>query len=261
MQSNTYNVTIFLLVTTFLIMLMGVFIMSMIFLHRRKQLSYQTKIKEIEENFEKTLLTAQLEIQEQTFNHISREIHDNIGLSLTLAKLYLHTLPNGEIAKDSDKIIRAIELIGKSITELTDISQSLNADLIIQHGILRALEDEIGRIKKAGLFEFHYEIVGTPVYMDSHKELIIFRILQESFNNILKHAKAENVKLKVAYSHENICISISDDGRGFDKVIAENKRQSGLKNMMNRAQSLNGKMVMDSKIDYGTTLIFEIPYA
>lgn len=239
---------------------MGAFIISISFIHRRRQIKHIEKLNDLKGTYEKSLLTSQLEIQEQTFMHISREIHDNIGLSLTLAKLYLHTIPENEVLKNSEKLQRAIDLIGKSITELTNISQSLNAELIIQHGILRALEDELERIRKAGIFDLYYEVIGTPVYLDSNKELIIFRILQESLNNILKHAMPDKVYLKIIYLKDNLAISIIDNGRGFDVVSAENKKQSGLKNMNKRTQSLNGTMSVNSKIGGGTTLNFTIPY-
>src|SRR5947207_2167764 len=92
MQNNSYDITALLLITTFLIMLMAVFILFIIFIYRKKQITFQEKINAIEANYEKNLLKSKLEIQEQTFQHISREIHDNITLSLTLAKLHLHTI-------------------------------------------------------------------------------------------------------------------------------------------------------------------------
>lgn len=71
---------------------MAAFIFFILFLHRKRQIAYFQKINEIEVNYEKNLLKTKLEIQEQTFQHISGEIHDNISLSLTLAKLNLNTI-------------------------------------------------------------------------------------------------------------------------------------------------------------------------
>jgi len=178
MQNTTHDITVFLLITTFLIMLMGVFILTILFVHRRKQIIYQEKLKEIEANYEKNLLQTQLEIQEQTFQNISREIHDNISLSLTLAKLYLHTVDWNEKERSCHKIESSIGLLTKSITELRNISQGLNADIIFQQGLLKAIDDEMQRIRQTGLFIVEYELTGTPVYFDNEKELIIFRINQ-----------------------------------------------------------------------------------
>ncbi len=260
MQENTYDITVLLLATTFLIMLMAIFILIILFLHRRKQLAYQEKLKEIEVNYEKNLLKTQLEIQEQTFEHISREIHDNISLSLTLAKLHLHTLDWNSIEKSGEKVNNSIHLLSKSIAELSDISKSLNADIIIQNGLLKAIDDEMQRIRQAGLFAIDYRLEGTPVYMNNQKELIVFRIVQEAFNNIIKHAESSNTQLTLQYTDEKLVIFISDDGKGFNTSLTASNRQAGIKNMETRTRILKGKMEINSEPGNGTVLIFTIPF-
>ncbi len=260
MQNTSYNITVFLLVTTFLIMLMGAFILTILFIHRKKQIAFQENIKEIETNYEKNILQSQLEIQEQTFQNISREIHDNISLSLTLAKLHLHTLEWTDLNKTVEKVNTSIELLTNSIAELSDISKSLSANIIIQHGLLKAIDDELHHIRQTGLFSVAFELSGTPIYLDNQKELIIFRIIQESFNNIIKHAEAHHTKLDLHYNLANLIITISDDGRGFDTKISGINRQAGLKNMETRIIILKGEIEINSQPGSGTVLIFKIPF-
>ncbi|MBL7749685.1 MAG: hypothetical protein JNM19_19765 [Chitinophagaceae bacterium] len=260
MQQNTNGITIFLLITTFLIMLMAVFILAILFLHRKKQLAYQEKINEIEAHYERNLLKTQLEIQEQTFQNISREIHDNISLSLTLAKLHLNTLDLDDKLRSPAKVETAVELLTKSIAELSDISKGLNADIIIQHGLLQAIEEEIQRIRQAGLFTLEFEVAGTPIYMDNQKELIIFRIVQESFNNIIKHAHASHARLILYYDTAALTITITDDGNGFDTELAKLNSRAGLKNMSTRINILHGNMQVKSQPGKGTELLFTIPF-
>jgi len=215
---------------------------------------------QIQLDHEKTLMTAQLEIQEQTFQHISREIHDNITLSLTLAKLHLHTLDWNDKNASDEKVDTSINLLTNSIAQLSDISKSLNADIIIQHGLIKAIEDELQRIRQVGLFTLDYELTGTPVYMDNQKELIIFRIVQESFNNIIKHAEADNAKLVLHYTTVKLMATISDDGMGFDTGLSGVNRQAGLKNMETRIKVLKGEMNISSRPGKGTVLSFNIPF-
>ena len=92
MQSGKNDIIIFLLVTTVIILLLTGLIISLIYMYQKKQLTYQQNLEKLKLDHEKNLMAAQLEIQEETFQHISREIHDNINLSLTLAKLHLNTL-------------------------------------------------------------------------------------------------------------------------------------------------------------------------
>lgn len=240
---------------------MALFIFIVIYLHRKKQLAYYQKVNEIEANYEKNLLQTQLEIQEQTFQHISREIHDNINLSLTLAKLNLHTVEWNDKAQTVQKVNNSIELLTKSIAELSDISKSLNADIIIQQGLLKAIEEEVRRIRLAGLFHLDFELTGTPVYLDTQKELIIFRIIQESFNNIIKHAAATSAKLALHYNSAKLVITITDNGNGFDMELAGSSSQAGLKNMETRIKILNGSMKLDSSPGTGTHILFTIPFA
>lgn len=240
-------------------MLMGVFILTILFVHRRRQIAYQQKIKEIEANYEKNILQTQLEIQEQTLEHISLEIHDNVSLSLTLAKLNLNTVNWEERQKTEDKIESSISLLSKSISDLRNLSQSMNADVIFQQGLLRAVEEEIGRIGESGIFELTFDIKGTPVYLDHQKELVIFRVIQEAFNNIIKHAKAEKVKLLLDYNDNKLIIHITDDGLGFDPHQKQTNGHAGLKNMESRLKMLNGTMQIHSEPRKGTNHLFTIP--
>src|SRR5215831_12354634 len=120
---------------TFILLLLVSFIISILFIYQKKQIAHFNTIEELKLDHEKRLLQTQLEMQEQTFQHISREIHDNISLSLTLAKLNLNTLhwENAEKAKAQTDL--SLEQISKAINDLSDISKSLNSELIINQGL------------------------------------------------------------------------------------------------------------------------------
>ena len=182
MQETHYNITVFLLLVTFLILILGGFILTVIFLYRKKQIAYHKELQTIKSEFEKNLLIAQLEMQEQTFQNVSREIHDHICLNLTLAKLNLVTIDHGNKHQFIDNIDSCVEILGRSIHELSDISHSMNPEIIESNGLITALELEIEKMKKLNLFQINLSINGNPVYMDSQKELFIFRIIQEAIN-------------------------------------------------------------------------------
>ncbi|MBK8310211.1 MAG: hypothetical protein IPL04_04235 [Chitinophagaceae bacterium] len=111
------------------------------------------------------MLNTQLEIQEQTFQHISREIHDNISLSLTLAKLQLNTLNWEDKETMQEKVESSVVLLSRSICDLSDISKSLNANIITEHGLLKAIDEEVTQLKQAQLFTVEYTCTGNPVFM------------------------------------------------------------------------------------------------
>ena len=248
-----------ILTTTFLILILAGFIFTLMIFYRNRQMVFLENLKNAHAQYENNLISSQLEIQEQTFQQISREIHDNISLSLTLAKLQLNTFDWNDREKSVIKMESSIQLLGKSIAQLSDISKSLNADIIIQQGLLQALEEEMQRIRQADQFELVYEVKGSPVFMDSNKELIIFRIIQEAFNNVIKHANASAVQLQLDYCPEQLQILVTDNGRGFDPDRNKSGGNAGLKNMETRASILKGEMQVFSSADTGTTLLFTIP--
>lgn len=259
MQKSTHEIITFLYGTSILFLFLVSIILFLLYSYKKRQQKHLESITLIKQDFEKTILNTQLEIQEQTFQHISREIHDNISLSLTLAKLQLNTFDWDDREKSANKLESSIQLLGKSISELSDISKSLNADIIIQQGLLKALEEETERIRQADQFELRYEVKGSPVFMDSNKELIIFRIIQEAFNNVIKHARATVVQLQLDFCPEQLQILIADNGKGFSPAHHQNRGNAGLKNMETRVNILKGEMQVFSSPETGTNLIFTIP--
>jgi two-component system, NarL family, sensor kinase len=259
MQKTSYDIAIFLIAVAILTLLLVAFIIAMLYLYRRKQITYSQDLDRLILNHEKNLLQSQIEVQEQTFNHISREIHDNISLSLTLAKLNLITVRPEEIDKNIHLINTSIDLIGKSITDLSDISRSMNADTVFQQGLFNALKNEADKIQRTGLIAITNTVNGDPIFMDSKKELVTFRIIQEALNNILKHSKATEVKLDLHYNKEQILITIADNGIGFDLHAAKSRKGTGLNNMKKRAETFNGNLEINTSPGNGTTLLIIIP--
>jgi signal transduction histidine kinase len=264
MQETTFQLTYYFLFTTCLILFLGGFILTIILLYRKKQIAYQKEFEALKSEFEKTLLDTQLEIQEQTFQNISREIHDHICLNLTLAKLNLVTIDHDNRHQLTDHINSSVDILGRSIHELSDISHSMNPEIIESNGLIAALELEVEKVKKLNLFQIILSINGNPVYMDSQKELFIFRIIQEAFNNILKHAKTKNVLLYLYYNQDHMEALVQDDGQGFLFTnYSENgltKHHSGLKNMKKRAQLINGNCEVLSEPGKGTKIKLSVPY-
>jgi signal transduction histidine kinase len=203
-----------------------------------------------------------VEIQEQTFQHISREIHDHINHSLTLAKLNLVTAGPGNIQKMSEAINSSVTILGSVITDLNNLSKSIHTEKIREMGLVTALNMEINNLTKMAGLEIDYEIKGEPVFLDSEKELVIFRIIQEAFNNIIKHSKATKIRLELNYSGHYLDLLIRDNGIGFDQDVCSQKgnNHSGLKNMETRAKIFGGNFVLYSRPEKGTQIIVSIPY-
>jgi signal transduction histidine kinase len=230
-----------------------------IYLFQKRKLKYNRQIDNIKSEYDKAILDSQLEIQEQTIENISKEIHDNIGLSLTLAKLNLNTLNKDSSPDYKEKIEHTVDLLTSAIQDLRNLSQSMNADLVKTNGLIRTVEEEAKRINRSGQLNAILEITGEPAFMDTQKELLLFRIIQESMNNILKHAEASNAFIILDYGNEVLTLQVKDDGKGFAPPTDQGSGGSGLSNLKARTTMLKGTMELQSGIK-GTLLTFKIPY-
>ena len=260
MQKATEELITFLLINVIVIASITTLAMTMILIHRKKQNRANIRIQRLRTDYDREVLKTKLEIQEQTSHNIAREIHDSIGHSLTLAKLQLNTLNDLAELSERNKIDMAVDLLGHSIHQLSNISKNLNADALLQHGLLQGIEEEVNRIRALDRFEVQYEVTGFTAYLDPQKELVIYRIIQEGFQNILKYAEAGRTQLLIHFHPESIRISLADDGRGFDPQHTRRSRSTGLANMENRIRFLNGHLELHSAPGKGTRIQFTIPY-
>ncbi|MBP7557216.1 MAG: hypothetical protein KA821_13160 [Chitinophagaceae bacterium] len=263
MHSHEAKIMFLLLISSGILLLFAAAIVALLTLHKRDQLHAEQHYEELKSDFEKNLLSARLEMQELTFQEISREIHDNINLALTLAKLHLNTFSWDEREKAMQKITSSVELLSEAIEKLRNISKELNAELISSQGLIKAIEREIEKIENTNLFDIRLRIIGEPVFMKTNAELIVFRIIQEALNNIIKHSQAQKVEITLAYLRNSLFLRILDYGIGFDygrNVHSIPGQGAGLMNMMTRTRMMGGTMQIRSEIDKGTSLQFSFPY-
>lgn len=217
--------------------------------HRRNILQHKTE-----------LLKAELEIQEQTFNTISREIHDNVGQILSLAKVQLNIIDQGDTL-NKELLADAKDSVSKALGDLRDIAKSLNTERIQLSSLPEIIVHEVQRLNRAGLIHVSFHCEGKVQNIQDQKKLIAFRIIQEALQNILKHSKAKNVDMLFQYGPDHLTIIIQDNGIGFDKELLSKKDGLGLENIVNRASMINGKAEITSTINKGTTITITSPYA
>lgn len=262
MQSQE-DLIIIVIISTILIFLLAAFIVTILYLYQKKQIIFLKNIESIKLDYEKNLFKTKLEIQEQTSQNISREIHDNIGLSLTLAKLNLNLIDASVNNAFNEKIKSSISLISSALSDLNNISKSLNADLIQTYGFIKMLEMDIDQINKTGICNIYFKLLGEPIFLDSFKELILYRIAQEGFNNIIKHSKAKEAFIELHYGNDFLTFSLKDNGIGFDNknIYCEkkNKTKAGLININQRSKLVGGYCKIESEISKGTSITITVP--
>jgi len=227
---------------------------------QKKKFQYVKEKNEREKQFAEQLLQSRLEMQEQTFDSISQEIHDNVGQLLSLAKLQLSIVEQKEI-NDKGLIADIKGNIGNALTDLRDIAKSLSTSRIQQLTLLQAVEQELQRIGRSGTITCNVEVTGNEQPIAEQKKIIIFRIVQESLQNILKHAAAKNIAVGFNFLSEALSISITDDGIGFSTdENAKAESGLGLQNIIKRSELIMGKATISSTVNHGTKIILTIPY-
>src|SRR6202012_5435892 len=129
------------------------FLIYFVVLYRNKQLKNQREREKLEASFRQELLKTQLEVQEQTLNYISTEIHDNITQVLSFVKLSLANIGSTIEDEKKSKINETRELVAQTITDLRDLSKSLSFEHINSLGLVLTIEKEVDRINKSGLLD------------------------------------------------------------------------------------------------------------
>ncbi|MFZ4058450.1 MAG: sensor histidine kinase [Ferruginibacter sp.] len=252
------NITILFFAIIVLLILFSTLIVFVIYKFQQKQILNSNHIIELKTNHEKQMLLSKIEMQEQTFSNISRDIHDNVGQKLSLTKLYLNTLITQVPEANVESIKDTVKILTESIEDLRDLSRSMSTDLIIANGLVKGIVWEIECLNKPCLYDIKLSITGEQIFMNSDRELIVFRIVQEVLNNIIKHAKAQKIELKLSYNTTSLNLSIADDGIGLPKNLNVEK-SNGLLNIHKRTELLQGQIKIGNNQPKGTIININIP--
>ena len=154
------------------------------------------------------------------------------------------------------------KVVNEAIEEVRSISRALHPFQLRELGLTRAIENVVSQIDESSDLFINTEVEYIDGLIGEDKEVHIYRIVQESFNNIIKHAQAKAVKLELKKSSSNVLLIIQDNGVGFDFSERYNDFNSlGLKTLKERTKLLNGIMEVNSEKGSGTTFTFSFPVA
>jgi signal transduction histidine kinase len=240
------NIENLVLLTTLIFLLAPVFLLSYVIVYNRRKKKHAEEKENLRSNFQKELLKTQLEVQEQTLLNVSRELHDNIGQVLSFVKLNLGLAEGLSDQEKQLKINESRDLLAQSITDLRHLSKSISSEHIVEFGLVKTITKEVERVNKSGLIAIDLHIKGEEYTLGEHRELVLFRIFQETLNNTLKHSGAKHLKIKLQYSDQLFNLTLEDDGHGFLIGAARKKSGSGLKNLENRAALIGAVATINS---------------
>lgn len=252
---NFSQTDLLIILSTFIILLVVLMMVSIysVFIRKKSELILSQKIKD--STFEQELANSQIEIKEQTLNYVGQELHDDLGQKLSVARLMTNKMSYSN-EMESEKIVEEINLLlGECIQDIRNLSRIFITTQVKHFGFVESLEREIFRIQRLQLMEVEYEISNHNLEINPEHALILFRIIQECINNVIKHSKSKWMQLLVDDQKDNIKISITDKGIGF--VADSESDGSGLKNMLSRAKIINAEFSMNSSMNNGTVVLIK----
>ena len=209
--------------------------------------------------FDDEISRSQTEIQEQTLIHVGRELHDNVGQLLAYANMQLNALAAKVPTDIKANVDETTQIVKDSLKEVRSLSKSLNSDVLSNMGLEASIDNELQRLKRMGFSATKLEINGIKRALNDKKhEIIIFRIMQEFLSNSVKYSEADDIKGVLEYQTDQLVITLSDNGNGFDVESAE--QGSGLINMKSRAELISARFNLESKIGEGVTLTLTYPF-
>ena len=186
---------------------------------------------------------------EEERKRISNELHDSVGQQLILLK--------NQAKMEGKQVI--VDTVATTLEEVRSITRDLHPAILDRLGLKSALEEMIRKLDENTDIFFSTELIEVDNLFSPHDQLNIYRIVQEAFNNVLKHSNATSAKLSIELQGDKVIVTIQDNGHGFKPEIEVKRRDSlGLKTIQERIIMLNGKVRMLSGV-IGTRIVLEIP--
>ncbi|WP_298717585.1 ATP-binding protein [Chitinophaga sp.] len=197
------------------------------------------------------LLLAQLSGEEKERARTAQELHDGVGSILSAAKIHMHSVKGS----DPEASARVVSLIEDAAREVRNISHSLDPEILLEEGLEYALRAFLAKISHPGL-SINLYTVGDLPRLTSDQELLIYRIIQEAMNNIIRHAAATEAIVQLGYDNGILTLTVEDNGKGFDPSTVPAKG-IGLGNMVTRISLLKGHYEISSRPGEGTSIYAE----
>ena len=250
---STAGISSVLFFGTLGMLVLAIGLVVFIVFHQRRVIRYQLQLQRMEDEQQKILLNASIRWQEEERQRIAADLHDDAGPLLATARLYLNeNLVHQDINTQLQSIYNAKQIIDDTIQLIRNISHSLMPPTLKNFGLESAVNDLFQKISGSGSLNASCRFHDYRTRMKPEQELLVFRVIQELVNNILKHSNASFIHITQNYQDGKFFIRIHHDGRGitqndFDK-LNKSAMGLGLKNIQSRIRVLHGGITFEKDI-------------
>jgi two-component system, NarL family, sensor kinase len=217
------------------------------------------RIRELEKDKQLVAVDAMLQGQEEERSRLAKDLHDGLGGLLSGVKFSLSNMKDNLIITPDNMAVfeRSLDMLDTSIKELRRVAHNMMPELLTRFGLDEALKEYTNNINATNLLSVKYQSVGMDTRVEKSAEIIIYRIIQELLNNIMKHATATAVMLQLVKEESRLSIIVEDNGKGFDTAILQDNKGAGITSIQSRVDYLKGRLDIHSEENKGTLVNIE----
>jgi two-component system NarL family sensor kinase len=229
--------------------------------YNRNKLKQKAQLQAQMLQHQDTLTKAVIDAEEHERTRIAADLHDGVGQLFSAVKMNLNGLFDRiTVSREEDRFLaeNTLALVDESCKEVRTISHQMMPNMLLRSGIASDLKNFIEKID-ADRLKINLETTGFKEKLESNVETMLYRIIQETINNVIKHAQATRLDIVLIRNADGISAVIKDNGVGFDANKPGGFEGIGLKNILTRIEYLRGTIKYDSALGKGTTVIVNVP--
>jgi two-component system, NarL family, sensor kinase len=231
--------------------------------YRRYKLKQQAKLNREILKQQELSTKAVLEAEEGERQRIAKDLHDGVGQMMSAAKMNLSAFESEIQFVNTDQQLsfeKIIQLVDESCKEVRSVSHNMMPNALLKNSLASAIREFIDKLDQKSL-QVHLYTEGLDERLDSNIETVLYRIIQECVNNVIKHSGAVSLDISIVKDNDGISATIEDNGKGFNTADRENFEGIGLKNIITRVEYLKGTIDFDTAPGRGTLVAIHIPIA
>jgi two-component system NarL family sensor kinase len=229
--------------------------------YHRKQLKQEAKMQAAVLKQQELATRAVIEAEEAERQRIAKDLHDGVGQMMSAAKMNLSAYEAEKPFRTEDEkqsFERIIQLVDESCKEVRAVSHNMMPNALLKNSLASAIREFINKLDQKKL-KVHLFTAGLDERLDANVESVLYRVIQECVNNVLKHADADTLDISVVKEAGEITATVEDNGKGFETLGQESADGIGLKNIRTRIEYLKGSVDFDSTPGKGTLVALHVP--
>jgi two-component system NarL family sensor kinase len=220
----------------------------------------QQRIRELEKDRQLVAVDSMLRGQEEERSRLAKDLHDGLGGLLSGVKFSLSNMKDNLIITPDNMTVfeRSLDMLDTSIKELRRVAHNMMPEMLTRFGLDEALKEYCNTINTTNLLSVKYQSIGLDARLEKSDEIIIYRIIQELLNNIMKHAAAKEAIVQLVKEEGRLSIIVEDNGKGFDTALLKDNKGAGLTSIQSRVDYLKGRLEIHSEVGKGTLVNIEL---